>query len=259
MYGVWHLTDTWTVKGGVSAGYRSPDLRESSASWGQITGGGVSKGIIVGNPDLKPEKSVSEEIGVLWDNQQGLNAGVTVFNTDFKNKITELRRCSNRDDPSCTIGNEVYDFISDKVNVDKANMRGVEVTSGWDITEDWTLSTNYTFTQSEQKSGEYQGKALNKMPKHMFNTTLDWKATEEVSLWSRLNFRSKTSEYLSRTSMAQSTPSYSFIDTGLSYQASKKLQLTAGVYNILDKRVDYDHYNTTLDGRRYTLGMTYNF
>ncbi|MFZ4833020.1 ligand-gated channel protein [Rouxiella sp. Mn2063] len=259
MYGVWHLTDTWTVKGGVSAGYRSPDLRESSANWGQVTGGGVSNGIIVGNPDLKPEKSVSEEIGVLWDNQKGLNAGVTVFNTDFKNKITELRRCSSRNDPSCTIGSEVYDFVSDKVNVDKANMRGVEVTTGWDITEDWTLATNYTFTQSEQKSGEYQGKALNKMPKHMFNTTLDWKATQDVSLWSRLNFRSKTSEYLSRTSMAQSTPSYSFIDTGLSYQASKKLQLTAGVYNILDKQVDYDHYNTTLDGRRYSVGMTYNF
>lgn len=45
----------------------------------------------------------------------------------------------------------------------------------------------------------------------------------------------------------------------MSYQAAKNLQLTGGVYNILDKTVDYDHYNTTLDGRRYTVGMTYNF
>ncbi|MBC3215838.1 ligand-gated channel protein [Serratia fonticola] len=259
MYGVWHLTEMWTVKGGVSAGYRSPDLRQSSANWGQITGGGVSNGIIVGNPNLKPEKSISEEVGILWDNQQGLNAGITLYNTDFKDKITEVRRCNSSEDPACTIGNTTYDFVSDRVNVDKANMRGIEVTTGWQITEDWKLSTNYTFTESEQKSGEFQGKALNQMPKHMINGVLDWQATEDLGLWSRVNFRSETSEYLSRTSMAVSTPSYTFVDAGVSYQALKNLQLSGGIYNILDKTVDYEHYNTTLDGRRYTVGMTYNF
>ncbi|CAI1047989.1 Colicin I receptor precursor [Serratia plymuthica] len=257
MYGVWHLTEQWTLKGGVSAGYRSPDLRQSSASWGQVTGGGVRKGIIVGNPDLQPEKSLSEEIGLMWDNQQNLNAGVTVFNTDFKDKITEVRRCE--DTPDCTIGGDLYDFISDRTNVDKANMRGVEATFGWQISKEWKWNTNYTFTSSEQKSGEFQGKALNQMPKHMVNTVLDWQATHDVSLWSRVNFRSKTSEYLSRTSMAKSTPSYTFVDAGLSYQANKDLTVTGGIYNILDKTVDYDNYNTTLDGRRYTVGMTYNF
>ncbi|WP_413480809.1 ligand-gated channel protein [Serratia proteamaculans] len=257
MYGVWHLTEQFTLKGGVSAGYRSPDLRQSSASWGQVTGGGVRKGIIVGNPDLQPEKSLSEEIGVMWDNQQGLNAGVTVFNTDFKDKITEVRRCE--DTPDCTIGGDLYDFISDRTNVDKANMRGVETTFGWQINKDWKWNTNYTYTSSEQKSGEFQGKALNQMPKHMINSVLDWQATNDVSLWSRVNFRSKTSEYLSRTSMDKSTPSYTFVDAGLSYKANKNLQVTGGVYNILDKTVDYEHYNTTLDGRRYTVGMTYNF
>ncbi|HGM6322730.1 TPA: ligand-gated channel protein [Serratia marcescens] len=257
MYGVWHLTEQWTMKGGVSAGYRSPDLRQSSASWGQVTGGGVRNGIIVGNPDLQPEKSLSEEIGLMWDSLKGVNAGVTVFNTDFKNKITEVRRCEDTSD--CKIGNDVYDFISDRVNVDKANMRGVEATFGWQINKDWKWNANYTYTASEQKSGEFQGKALNQMPKHMINTVLDWQATQDLSLWSRVNFRSRTSDYLSRTSMETSTPSYTFVDAGLSYQAAKNLQLTGGVYNILDKTVDYDHYRTTLDGRRYTVGMTYNF
>ncbi|CAI0748328.1 ligand-gated channel protein [Serratia sp. OLHL2] len=257
MYGVWHLTEQWTMKGGVSAGYRSPDLRQSSASWGQATGGGVRNGIIVGNPDLQPEKSLSEEIGLMWDSLKGVNAGVTVFNTDFKNKITEVRRCE--DTPDCTIGGTPYDFISDRVNVDKANMRGVEATFGWQINKDWKWNANYTYTASEQKSGEFQGKALNQMPKHMINTVLDWQATQDLSLWSRVNFRSRTSDYLSRTSMETSTPSYTFVDAGLSYQAAKNLQLTGGVYNILDKTVDYDHYRTTLDGRRYTVGMTYNF
>ena len=97
------------------------------------------------------------------------------------------------------------------------------------------------------------------MPKHMFNTTLDWQATQDVGFWSRLNFRGKTSEYLSRTSMAQGTPSYTQVDVGVRYYAYKNLLLTAGVYNVLDKQIDYETYDTILDGRRYTVGLTYNF
>ncbi|WP_435945646.1 ligand-gated channel protein [Dryocola sp. BD586] len=258
-YGVWHLAEQWTLKGGVSAGYRSPDLRQSSASWGQVTGGGRLDGIIVGNPDLKPEKSLSEEIALLWDNSDNLNAGITLFNTDFKDKITEVRRCESSADPACRIGNHSYDFVSDRVNVDKANMRGVESTFGWKITPTLNLTSNYTYTESEQKSGQFSGKPLNKMPKHMFNSTLDWQATPDVGFWSRLNLRGKTSEYLSRTSMAQSTPSYTLVDVGLRYNANKDMTVSAGVYNVFDKTIDYENYETILDGRRYTVGLTYNF
>ncbi|GAA0507772.1 colicin FY TonB-dependent receptor YuiR [Tatumella terrea] len=258
-YGVWHLSDQWTVKGGVSAGYRSPDLRQSSASWGQMTGGGRSNGIIVGNPDLKPEKSLSEEIALLWDNGKQLNAGLTLFNTDFKHKITEVRRCNSSADPACTIGNTHYDFVSDRVNVDKANLRGAEATLGWKPADDWKLTGNYTYTDSEQKSGQFSGKPLNKMPKHMINLTLNWQTTRDLSVWGRINFRSRTSEYLSRTSMAQGTPSYSFVDAGVNYPVTKSLSLLAGIYNLLDKTVSYDDYSSTLDGRRYYLGANYNF
>lgn len=258
-YGVWHLSDQWTLKGGVSAGYRAPDLRQSSANWGQVTGGGRLDGIIVGNADLKPEKSLSEEIGLLWDNDNSLNAGITLFNTDFKDKITEVRRCNSNSDPACNIGSHHYDFISDRVNVDKANMRGVESTFGWKITRDLNWTANYTYTESKQKSGRFSGKPLNKMPKNMFNTTLDWQVTRDIGAWGRLNFRGNTSEYLSRTSMSKGTPSYTQLDIGLRYNASKNMLISAGVYNVLDKQIDYDTYDTVLDGRRYTVGMTYSF
>lgn len=259
LYGVWHLDDSWTLKGGVSTGYRSPDLRMSAANWGQVTGGGSLDGMLVGNPDLKPETSVSEEIGLLWNGHQGFNAGVTLFNTDFKNKISEVRRCTSKSDPACTLNGHSYDFISDRVNVDKANMRGVEGMMDWAINEDWSVSSSYTFTQSEQKSGPLAGHALNQMPRHMFNGSVDWQTTEDLSLWSRVNFRGETSEYLSRVKMAEGTPSYTFFDMGLVYKANKHLDLTAGVYNLFDKTVDYSSYGTVLDGRRYNLGVTYNF
>ncbi|MDF7680730.1 ligand-gated channel protein [Enterobacteriaceae bacterium ESL0689] len=258
-YGIWHLTDNWTLKGGVSAGYRAPDLRQSSAGWGQATGGSRLNGIIIGNPDLSAEKSLSEELALLWDNHSDLNASVTLFTTQFKDKITEVRRCSDRSDPRCTLGHIQYDFISDRINVDKADMRGAEATFGWKITRDINWTTNYTYTHSEQKSGQFSGKPLNKMPGNMLNTLIDWQTTPTFGLWGRLNFRGKTSEYLSRTSMAQGTPSYTQVDLGLRYQASKHLLISAGIYNTLDKKIDYADYDTVLDGRRYTAGITYSF
>lgn len=259
LYGVWHLDDEWTLKGGVSSGYRSPELRMAAANWGQATGGGSSDGVIVGNPDLKPEQSVSEEIALLWNNRAGLSTGLTLFNTDFKDKITEVRRCSSAQDPACTINGHSYDFVSDRVNVDKANMRGVEGTLEWAINDAWSLASSYTWTDSEQKSGVFSGQPLNQMPRHMFNTKVDWAAADDLDVWARANFRGKTSEYLNRVTMADGTPSYTFVDLGLRYRANRHLDVTAGVYNLFDKTVDYASYQTVLDGRRYNLGVTYNF
>ncbi|KAG1390172.1 hypothetical protein G6F58_013072 [Rhizopus delemar] len=61
LYGVWQMAERWTLKGGVSTGFRAPDLRQTVAGWGQVSRGGN----MYGNPDLTPEKSVTEEIGIL--------------------------------------------------------------------------------------------------------------------------------------------------------------------------------------------------
>lgn len=263
LYGVWQAAEQWTVKGGVSSGYRSPDIRAAVNDWGQITGGGRGDpAVIVGNSALKPEQSLSQEIGVLWDSLNGVSAGVTLFNTDFEDKITELRRCTDSTGNAsgqCVVNGEAYRFISDYVNVDEARMRGVEATFDWAISETVSLGANYTYTDSEQRSGVFRGEPLNKMPKHMFNTTLDWQASDRLGTWTRLNYRSKTSEYLSRTSMAQSTPSYTLVDLGGTYDVNRNVKLLAGVYNLFNEQIEYDSYETVLDGRRYTVGVNVSF
>ncbi|MGE6529958.1 ligand-gated channel protein [Pseudomonas sp. NPDC077382] len=263
VYGVWQAAEQWTVKGGVSSGYRSPDIRAAVDNWGQITGGGRGDpAVIVGNSALKPEESLSQEIGVLWDSLNGVSAGLTLFNTDFEDKITELRRCTDTTGNAsgqCVVNGEAYRFISDRVNVDEARMRGVEATFDWAITETLSLGANYTYTDSEQRSGDFRGEPLNKMPKHMFNTMLDWQASDHLGTWARLNYRSETSEYLSRTSMAESTPAYTLVDLGGTYALNRNIKLLAGVYNVFNEQIDYDSYETVLDGRRYTLGVSASF
>ncbi|EJD6047171.1 ligand-gated channel protein [Providencia rettgeri] len=265
LYGVWHLDEQWTVKGGVSTGYKAPDLRQSSANWGQGTGGGQSNGVIFGNPSLKPEKSVTEEIAVIWNNQENLTASLSIYNTDFKDKITEITRCDNKDSSNkCSTSsnpiNHSYDFVSDRTNIGKANMRGIEVTFNWNILDNLAFTNNYTFTDTEQKSGINKGKALNKQPKHMVNSTLTWDTTEDLQTWTRMNFRGKTSDYQGRRqAMSKGTPSYALFDLGASYQLNKNANLVGGVYNVLDRRIDTANYGAELEGRRYNIGINYNF
>ncbi|MEG0198281.1 MAG: ligand-gated channel protein [Acinetobacter sp.] len=260
VYGIWTLDDHWIIKGGVSTGYKTPALRATVAEWGQATGGGQSKGVIVGNPDLKPEKSVNYEVSFNWDSLDRLTAGLTLFNSEFKDKITEIRTCQGASGSlSCDWLGEKFDFVSLRENVDKANMRGAEATFGWNVLPSVNVSANYTFTDTEQKSGVNSGKPLNEMPKRMFNTTADWEINDQFSSWGRVNYRSKTSDYLSRTTMAKGKPAYTMVDVGVNYKPTQNIAVAAGIYNLFDKEIDTATYNYVLDGRRYNLGMTYRF
>ncbi|NAS06108.1 ligand-gated channel protein [Acinetobacter haemolyticus] len=260
VYGGWGVNDNWVIKGGVSTGYKTPALRATVAEWGQATGGSQSSGVIVGNPNLKPEKSVNYEVSFNWDNLDDLTAGLTLFNSEFKDKITEIRTCqSDSGTRGCDWLGEKFDFVSLRENVDKANMRGAEATFGWKVLPNVKLSANYTFTDTEQKSGINKGKPLNEMPKHMFNTTADWEINDQFSSWGRVNYRSKTSDYLSRTAMAKGKPAYTMVDVGLNYKPTQNIAVAAGIYNLLDKEIDTATYNYVLDGRRYNLGVTYSF
>lgn len=253
IYGVWSATDNWTIKGGVSTGFRAPDLRQTIPGWGQVSRGGN----MYGNPDLKPEKSLSQELGVMYDSLEGFSAGVTLFNNDFKDKITRVACPASK----CTDGpNQFGSDPTTYENVDKAVTRGIETNFSWDLAQDWTLKANYTYTHSKQKSGPNEGQPLNQMPKHMANVSLDWRPTEKISTWARVNYRGKESEPVtSASSSTTRAPSYTFVDLGGTYKLNKNVDLYAGIYNILDKQIRYDDYSYVEDGRRYWLGVGLRF
>ena len=253
LYGVWRMADRWTLKGGVSTGFRAPDLRQTGAGWGQVSRGGN----MYGNPDLTPEKSVTEEIGLLYDDGAGFNAGVTLFNNDFKDKITRVACPLTQ----CTEGpNQFGSNPTTYMNVDKAVSRGVEASMKLPLTRDWSLTSSYTFTKSEQKSGQYKGEPLNQLPKHLFTTTVDWQASDALQAWARVNYRGKESQPITGASSSSVVaPSYTFVDLGASYAVNKTVSVYAGIYNLFDKQVTYDDYEYVEDGRRYWLGVGVKF
>ncbi|MQW92179.1 TonB-dependent receptor [Acinetobacter wanghuae] len=257
-YAVYKATDSFTFKGGVISGYKAPSLRNSSPEYMLNSMGGA----IMPNPDLKPETSLTYETGFAYENQDlGLLASLMFYQTDFKDKITRSSRMQGSQDADSDFYKEHPELpynangYTYNYNVDEAQIRGIELTTDYQITDNVKYRHSYTYTNSEQKSGQYEGKPLNDIPKHMFNAGLDWDVNDKLLLWSQLNYRGKT---VGNTSDVQ-TPEYTFVDVGAVYKHDEKLQFSTGIYNLTNKNVLEDGNSWVLDGRRYNFALNYKF
>ena len=266
VYAVWHMNDNFTLKGGVTSGYRAPDLRQSATDFGMTSMGGVA----IGNPDLKPETSLNREIGIHYENfDLGLAGSVTAYVIDYDDKINRTGRvCEPNQDPCIYNGKEYapHQFgYTAYENIDEVELRGVEFTLDYDILDNLIYRHSYTYTETEQKSGDFKGKPLNNVAKHMFNASLDWQATQRVNLWVQGNYRGKTTGDWSTNSgggrqNGVKYPSYTFADVGVVYRPQDDLSLKAGVYNVFNKEVTTDgDYAYNLDGRRLIFALTKSF
>jgi len=258
LYGNWALADDWTLKGGVSSGYKKPELRATSADF--ITPRGNMPPypfLSVGNEDLKPEKSVNSELGLYWTGDT-VSLDSTVFYTRFKDKIAEQTICETTDSVQCEYNGYQADSISKYFNVGKADVYGIELNGDWQMAENLKVNTNYTYNHSEQKTGVNKGYALNDYPRHMVNLSLTWSATQALDLWSKANYRSSNRN----SGDSAKYDAYTLVDVGARYKVNNNLQLMAGIYNLFDADPKYTTLwaeNGVVEGRRYNLGARVEF
>ncbi len=262
IYSVWNINDNFTLKGGYSTGYAAPQLRYVVSDWGQVTGGSGTgnHGVIIGNPDLKPEKTNSYEISLSYDNDFGLSTSVTGFYTKYKDKIQSYYLCNHgAGSGTCTVnGQGSFDFVQKRENVDKADLKGLEFTLKTPLFANISVTSNYTWTKTEQKSGKYKGRPLNRTPKQKFNTQLDWNISTEWDLWAKMAYYGVESSS-SRDGKKVEYPGYTFWDLGAVYQVNNQTKIMAGIYNLFDKDVMNEDFGKTLDGRRYWVGTEISF
>lgn len=243
VYGVWRATDQWTLKGGVARGFKTPELRAVVEGYAYLR---RNRFVMLGNPDLKPETSTNYEVSALWSNRNDLSAGVTLFYNDFQDKLSTLttdRRWNGY-------------IVMDRVNVDKAVIRGVELTGQWDIRSDLLIKGNYTYTDSEQKTGANAGAPLALTPKQKANLRGEWRVNDRAQAWAALSYYG---EETGNTITAESAPGYTTADIGGSYDLTHALTVNASLNNITDKRLDDETYGTVNYGRTLWMGATYNF
>ncbi|EPW8572039.1 TonB-dependent receptor domain-containing protein [Morganella morganii] len=261
-YAVYKLTDEITIKGGVAKAFRAPTLRELSPSFGTSTQGGAA--IMYGNRDLKPETSVTEELGIAYDHESGFSASATLFNTEFKNKLTSYQ-VAGQTDPLTGLNMFIYD------NVGKANIRGVEMASRIPVAEKWNLNLNYTFTDSERKSDDeklngksLKGQPLEMTPRHMANARLDWQYRPDMNFYTQANYTGKQVWAAQRNGAKQprERSGITTLDLGMTYQVMPNALLNFAVLNIANEKGDDIDTNGNWqidEGRRYWANLKLNF
>jgi outer membrane receptor for ferrienterochelin and colicins len=244
LYGVYTLNDQWTIKGGVSTGFKTP---KTTQLYDGITGfGGQGTSPMFGNPDLQPETSVSTEIAVYWESPEGHNFNITAFNNTFEDKIAN-QPCGPGTTLSCASSGEYADLgygsSSRATNIDEVEIQGIEVAGRWRILDGLSLRGNYTFTDSEQKSGAEIGRPLGNSAKHMANASLDWQVTDRFNLL--LTGESRSDRYRGLHAITNEElfyKSYTVLNLGGSYELTPWLTLNGRVNNLLDE--DFTTYDT---------------
>lgn len=288
-YLVWTAAPRWTIKGGVSRGYKTPSIEQLVDGIIGFSGQGTIA--LIGTPSLRPETSTSSEIGVYYSDPGLVTASVTAFDNRFTDKITNgtpIPNCTfalapNR--PGCV---DYGDFpqqesFRQSVNVDEAVTRGVETTLELRPTARWSIAGNYTWTWSEQLSGENAGMPLTNTPAHMVNGTVRFHPAEGASAWLRGEYRSERAR---RTTIAPDPAweqlgdykAYSLFHLGGSLDLGSGVTLSATVYNLLDTDflryaayqdeptpenptgIRYTNlYNNHQEGRRLWVSLGYQF
>lgn len=298
-YLVWNTTDNWTLKTGISTGYKVPT---PNALHDGVTGfGGQGATVNLGSPDLKPEETTNYEVSVNYNNHRGLVVTATAFLNEFKNKFAagpSIPNCLYSDEntplnrPGCiTVGNfsQQIDF-GQQVNLDEAETQGVELTSQYQITSDWDVRATYTWMETEITRGESQGDFLVNNPKHSFNASTTWNVTDRLNTWLEMEYKSKRDRFDAPPAGGQNLAiyeatnnelkGYNIFNLGSSYRFSENLRMNVVLYNLLDKDFGetrtyewngethyaymYSHSaqsigGTYIDGRRLWVSLSYDF
>ncbi len=253
-YAVYDLSPTWTLKGGVSTGYKTP---KTTDLYDGITGfGGQGTSPWAGNPDLEPETSVNSEIALYWNSADGDHGfNVTAFRNDFEDKIeraetsrscTEtggVRPCVNLGEFWAVLGTG---NVNQYVNIDEARIRGVEIAGRYRIAAPLSIRGNYTYTDSERLSGDEAGLPLTEAAEHMANATLDWSASDRMSV--QLIAEARSERYRGSTDddgRPRYYEGYEVLHLAAQFVVNDHVTLAARINNLLDQ--DFTSYRTVFN------------
>ena len=256
IYGIYSLNDFFALKGGVSTGYATPDIKQRTQDLALPFAGG--RGAQLGRSSLKPETSVSYEFGGVYNNNEGFETSLTGFYTSFKDMLSYNPICSRGS--VCMHKGKIYpNGIWESINIGKAEIYGVELTNEWQVTNALRLNQSYVYTKSKQKDGPEAGKTLNNYPLHTFKFGANYELNRWLNFWSQINYYGRTKNSFS---YADDMRAYVIADLGINYNVTKNFRLNLSVYNLFNEffTTRSNRYDILIaDGQKIELGFNLKF
>ncbi|WP_375688262.1 TonB-dependent receptor plug domain-containing protein [Pseudooceanicola sp. LIPI14-2-Ac024] len=193
-----------------------------------------------GNPDLKPERNRSFDIGLEFPVMQGRGTvDVTYFNETLVDEIT-----------SVLVAPGEYSYINQDGDSDR---QGVEVEGRFEATDDLTLRLSYTYLDATNPDGSVEVRR----PRHELRLGASLNALADRATFSadaRYVAGTFDSQYFGSYATAE-LPDYWVVDVAAGYQVSDALRVTARVENLFDEEY-YDVWGYASRGRTAYIGVS---
>jgi vitamin B12 transporter len=206
----------------------------------------------VGNPDLKPEKSTSWDVGVdqsLFNEQ--LQLGLTYFRARLEDEIDGFVF-----DPTIPpFGAYTAENVSGT-----SDREGVEVSAQAALSSTVTLKGSYTYTDATEPDGSGRDVDEHRRPHNLGSATLQWDPSSKWSLAlnAQYNGHQDDSDFSLYPAPVVRLDSYTLLNLSASFHATNQLTIYGRFENILDD--DYEEvFGYQSLGFGAMVGIRYSF
>ena len=261
------LGDYFTLKGGIARAYKAPNMYQNAEGYLLFTRGNgcpdttaTASGscYLVGNADLKPETSINKEVGIQFE-KDIVNASLTWFRNDYKNKITSGDEVVG----TTTVGSTTYHLL-EWTNIPKALIQGLEGSVSLDFGNiNWTNNFTYMMDSVNKTTGN----PLSVVPNYTINSIFNYDITDQFDVYfvytqyGRQKPR-QFAETRNTTMNTKSVPSYGIAGINVGYKFTDQFSGRLGVSNLFDEQlVRNNDLNQTYNepGRAYYASLKYAF
>lgn len=216
------------LHGSVGTGVKNPSFTELF---------GFFPSSFVGNPDLKPEKSLGWDAGVeqsLWGGRGTVD--LTYFQNDLTDEIETVF------DPNTFL-------LSARNQKGKSKRRGIELSARAGLAHGLSLTGAYTYTDAQDPEGNREVRR----PKHTGSLALNWRplgGRADINLSGQYNGRMKDVVFVPSIPNGRvNLGSYVLVNLAASYTVTDHVQILARIDNLLD-----DHHEDVFSFRSTGIG-----
>ncbi|HQI02036.1 MAG TPA: TonB-dependent receptor [Deltaproteobacteria bacterium] len=239
---VWRAFQHLSVKANIGTGFHEPTMGHlyTPSSWYAF----------ISNPDLRPEKSFSWDIGPVIE-YKNFGMSVSYFVTRYKDLI-------KMDFPALS----TFTYV----NVDRAHASGIEALFWTKPADPVKISLGYAFNQFRYGSGAFESKTIKLKPKQVFTLQTDYLPVlfgRQTDFFASYRFRQGA--YMDDAN-TEKTGNRDILDAGVSVEVIKHAVLSFKVNNIFDDtsvefedKTAYGTYWYPLPGRTYRGSIQLSF
>lgn len=264
------FNDAWMMKLGVARAFKVPNLFQLNPNYVYNTRGNGCPWVdgerlsgpcyVIGNPDLQAERSLNKEIGVAYQGSGGMQASLTYFHNDYKNRIGAGTFQYNTGAET----NRLYRWENQKAAV----ISGLEGNFSTPIGDRFAFNAN--FTRMIKSQNKENGEPLSLVPQYTVNASVDWFATDTLTLtlaatsYGKIKAPKLNSITNAEFEQRNERDPYTLVNLSASWQLGDQARLSAGVTNLFDKavlRTDASTGANTFNepGRAFFMSLTSTF